>query len=40
MINRRDFGKLVLGTTALSFTFCNSLVSGLSTIPANKKKEL
>ena len=32
MINRRDFGKLVLGATALSFTACNSLASGLSTI--------
>lgn len=38
MINRRDFGKLVLGATALSFTACNSLASGLSTIPANKKR--
>jgi sulfide dehydrogenase [flavocytochrome c] flavoprotein chain len=38
MLNRRDFGKIVLGATALSFAACNGLGNSLATIPANKKR--
>ena len=38
MLNRRDFGKIVLGATALSFVACNGLGNSLATIPANKKR--
>ena len=38
MLNRRDFGKIVLGATALSFAACNGLSNSLATVPANKQR--
>ncbi|MDX4050386.1 NAD(P)/FAD-dependent oxidoreductase [Aliarcobacter skirrowii] len=39
MLNRRDFGKILLGATALSFAACNSLVSPeLATLPQDKQR--
>lgn len=38
MLNRRDFGKIVLGATALSFAACNGLADSLATVPSNKKR--
>lgn len=38
MLNRRDFNKLILGATALSFAACTSLSSSLASLPTNKKE--
>lgn len=38
MLNRRDFNKLILGATALSFAACTSLSSSLASLPTNKKR--
>lgn len=35
MMNRRDFNKVLLGATALSFAACTSMNSGLGSLPAS-----